>query len=356
MQPPLLRLKTNHRGRDGSPYRPSPGLLAAAETALLLQAPLLLAGEPGCGKTDFAWYAARAVGAALGSSEPDKEVPLECYVHSNMRARDLLYHYDALARFADAHHVGASAVARPNEPRHYIRLAAFGRALMSRRRRVVLIDEIDKAPRDLPNDLLRELDQGHFTIVEIPPVLQGQIADEEDPSERIPLQRDMRRPGDADDKPLIIVTSNAERQLPDAFLRRCVFFHIDFPKHDELVQILKDRFPNPGTGTQDTAQQSEFLDDCVTVAETLRRPAVGLTKIPGTAEIIGWVRALTTLGQFPDWDKRDTPVETKRQLRLAAQEARGKDAIQWSRLPGLHCLVKLKEDQATLGLRSLTAR
>lgn len=354
MQPPLIRLKTNHPGRDGSPYRPNPGLRAAAETALLLQAPLLLAGEPGCGKTDFAWFVARALGAALGAAVPDEEVPLECYVHSNMRARDLLYHYDALARFADAHHAAASAGGRPSEPRYYIRLAAFGRALMSHRRRVVLIDEIDKAPRDFPNDLLRELDQGHFTIVEIPPAVQGEIADEEDSSERIPLQRDMRRASHAGAKPLIIVTSNAERQLPDAFLRRCVFFHIDFPKHDELLQILKDRFPNFGGDSQDPVQQADFLNDCVTVAEALRRPAVGLTKIPGTAEIIGWVRALTTLGQQTDWDNRDAPGETLRQLRIAAQEARGKDTVHWSLLPRLHCLVKLKEDLATLGLRSRT--
>src|SRR5580658_7091179 len=107
----LLRLRGDHNGRDGQPYHPSDALRAAADTALLLQAPLLLAGEPGCGKTDFAWYAARALAAALGQKDPEAEQPLACYVRSDMRARDLLSSYDGLARFADAHATGQGAPA-----------------------------------------------------------------------------------------------------------------------------------------------------------------------------------------------------------------------------------------------------
>jgi MoxR-like ATPase len=119
-------------------------------------------------------------------------------------------------------------------------LQSLGIGLMSPVQRVVLIDEIDKAPRDLPNDLLREMDQGSFTIPEIPEVAAGTIQDSF--ANGIELRRRMQRPTDAP-RPLVIVTSNAERQLPDAFLRRCVFFHIPFPEEADLQKILRERFP-----------------------------------------------------------------------------------------------------------------
>ena len=140
----LLRLAGDHRGRDHFLYFADSKLLAAANAALYLQVPLLLAGEPGCGKTDFAWYAAKALAQALGEPNPEDALPLECYIHSDSTATELLYHYDAMARFADAHDPGA----RPDtskdhrDPRHHMELAPFGRALMSQRRQVVLIDEI----------------------------------------------------------------------------------------------------------------------------------------------------------------------------------------------------------------------
>ena len=102
MKSPPLRLQGDHHGRDDKPYHASPELLTAANTALLLETPLLLAGEPGCGKTDFTWYAARALAQALKQPDYAKRVPLECYIHSDTSATELLYQYDSLARFADS--------------------------------------------------------------------------------------------------------------------------------------------------------------------------------------------------------------------------------------------------------------
>jgi MoxR-like ATPase len=341
-----LRLHGDHHGRDDKPYRASPELLTAANTALLLETPLLLAGEPGCGKTDFAWYAARALAQALKQPDHAKKLPLECYIHSDTSATELLYQYDSLARFADSQQRQTAPVTAPidfrdpRDPRNYIALEPLGQALLSRERCVLLIDEIDKAPRDLSNDLLRELDQGRFAIREIPKQLTDHFPDPND--DQVALVRDMYRPVDKNnkplvEKPLVIVTSNAERQLPDAFLRRCVYFYIHFPRHDELVRILQDRIDTTilgsGWGLDGTAQQA-FLDHSVTVVESLRQPAVKLVKRPGTAETIGWVRTLAQLYERSAAEK----------LAAAAQSLKNQKGVAWNKLPGLHCLVKLKED------------
>lgn len=330
---PAPRLSGLHNGRDGAPYHPSDPLLSAANTALLLNTPLLLSGEPGCGKTDFAWYAAHALAAAWEQPDAAQTAPLECYVRSDLRARDLLYQYDALARFADAQHPPPSNPQRAQDPRRYIALAPLGIGLLSKIQRVVLIDEIDKAPRDLPNDLLREMDQGHFLIPEIPERIEGTVYD---PTSGIELRRDMRRPADAV-RPLVIVTSNAERQLPDAFLRRCVFFHIPFPSEDELQRILSERSQRAPRGPSQTGA----IADTLAIAGALRDPANRLIKPPGTAEIIGFLRAVLEPGREADF--RDA-------LPLAelAQRARSGERIPWRKLPALHCLIKLKDDLDTL--------
>ena len=196
MSQEMIRIGGAHCGRDGSPYHPVKGLLSATNTALLLGAPLFLAGEPGCGKTDFAWYAAKALAQVQKKADYELAIPLQCYVHSDTRAKDLLYHYDTLARFADAHESQSQKEAR--DPRRYIELRALGLALMAKTQKVILIDEIDKAPRDLPNDLLRELDQGHFEIPDIPEHITGTYADRSDPD--ILLSRHMIRPNGTDGK------------------------------------------------------------------------------------------------------------------------------------------------------------
>lgn len=335
-----LRLQGSHSGREEKPYRPSPQLLAAANAALHLQTPLLLAGEPGCGKTDFAWYAAQALALAQGKSDYAKARPLQCYVHSDTGAADLLYHYDAMARFASAQPSSPPSGEAPGltDVRSYIALEPLGVALMSRQQQVLLIDEIDKAPRDLSNDLLREMEQGHFKIPEIPRKLDGSIEDPSEPS--IFLQREMTRDKDLP-MPLVIVTSNAERQLPEAFLRRCVYFYISFPSHADLITILGDRLLRPlpphdyipvvATSEQ---QRTELIEAGAVMAEGLRHDSVRLSKRPGTAEIIGWLRTLLDLG---------SPEEHQQLLRLAAEQVQQKK-VQWNELPGLHCLVKLKDD------------
>jgi MoxR-like ATPase len=262
-----------HRGQYGD-YIVDTGLLNAANTALGLELPLLLTGEPGCGKSDFAWVAAHAL-------ELDR--PLCCYIRSDTRARDLLYHYDALGRFGDAQH---GRIEDARDPRNYIRLRPLGVALMrAGPRQVVLIDEIDKAPRDLPNDLLRELDEGHFEVSEID--REKYPADKVDPDHpELPLRRQMSRP--AVRKPFIVITSNAERQLPEPFLRRCVFYHIPAPKLHHLIEIAARRFPGQTEG---------LLKSLATVFFRLREHAerVRLSKLPTIAEMLEWMRAVTGL-------------------------------------------------------------
>ena len=350
---PYAPLHGDFKGREGAVYHPDPGLLAAANTALLLGTPLLLAGDPGCGKTDFAWYAARALASATGHPDP-KANPLEIYVRSDMQARDLLYHYDALARFADAQHAASDDdKGRARDPRHYIRLEGLGLALMSKQQRVVLIDEIDKAPRDLPNDLLRELDQQRFTIPEIPKDLPGSIEDQNELGEKITLTRKMPNAsiGAASDsraKPLVIITSNAERQLPDAFLRRCIFYFIRFPDHAQLVRIVSERNPDLGK-----PQSPISADDIVTVAEELR--AQQLLKRPGTAEILGWATALLRQGSELPGKLVSEIVSAAKRLReadatkSAAPGPKGRPRVEWAKLPRLYCLVKLHEDLISLG-------
>ncbi|MFY0533221.1 AAA family ATPase [Nannocystis pusilla] len=266
-----------HRGEHG-PYIADPGLINAANTALGLQLPLLLTGEPGCGKSDFAWLAAHALGLAE---------PLCCYIRSDTRARDLLYHYDALRRFGDAQH-GAPGMA--SDPRNYIRLRPLGIALMTQGiRPVVLIDEIDKAPRDLPNDLLHELDAGSFEIAE----LDGSLDNRSHPDHlKIPLRHEMKRP--IGRKPFIVITSNAERQLPEPFLRRCVFYHIPPPSPVRLLEIARVRF---GDNSRLFEALTLRLEDLVDIFAALRVHAASqrLTKSPTTAEMIEWLRACTEL-------------------------------------------------------------
>lgn len=305
------------RGREGAAYHAPPDLVTAAQVALTLGRPLLLTGEPGCGKTDFA-YAVE--GALRAYGDPADPGLLECHVRSDSRARDLLYFHDALARFGDAHHGGDGEKVRARDPRNYLQLLPLGRALISPYLRVVLVDEVDKAPRDLPNDLLRELDHKRFEIPEIPSEAG------EHPSG---LRRVM---GDGHARPLVIITSNVERQLPDAFLRRCVFFHIPFPEEEALRKILADRFP----GVQ------ALHDRVLKVFLALRD--VSLTKRPATSELVDWVAALH--GVFA---RAEVEVALARFTEALAR-SRAPASAPWGDLPALTCLVKLREDLEKLGV------
>ena len=206
-------------------------------------------------------------------------------------------------------------------------MEALGIGLTAPQRQVVPIDEIDKAPRDLPNDLLRELDQGRFEIPEIPrdQVVEDGALD----SGQEGLARRMAPPKGAP-KPFVIITSNVERQLPDAFLRRCVFFYIQFPDDTRLTAILDAHFPDASTLLKAHAQ---------TLFSELRRDSLRLTKKPATAELLNWVEAMRHVFD---------PTETERRLAelVAQKESRG---IEWKALPALGCLLKLREDLETVG-------
>ena len=261
-----LSLKYTGKNQDPKhPYLPSDELVEAVNLSILLERPLLLKGVPGCGKT--------AVAAAVAS---ELGLPLERWpVKSTSRARDGLYVFDGLRRLHDAQLAavqGASVQtdsgqqAKPNRAKldaaNYIRLGPLGRAFASETKTVVLIDEIDKADIDFPNDLLNELDERYYV--------------EEETGMRV----------DAKQRPIVIVTSNDEKALPDAFLRRCVFHYIDFPDVARLRQILAAHFI-------DLSDEVAML----VIARFQELRSTTRDKKPSTSELLDWV---TVLQQHPD--------------------------------------------------------
>lgn len=261
-QSPLAKL-TNPES-----YRADPGLRDACNVALLLRQPLLLTGEPGTGKTQFAYSLAWEL--HLGE-------PLKFETKSTSTARDLFYTYDALRRFQDSQSgIRAGALS-------YISFQALGKAILRTWEReelpeelrfehtdpcrsVVLIDEIDKAPRDFPNDILNELEHMYFRVPELG-------------NAEIPIG-----PDHPDLRPIIVLTSNSEKDLPDAFLRRCIYYHIEFPDRNRLEEIV--------TSHLAIAADSAFLRDALQLFELLREPRVLLGKRPATAELLNWLVAL----------------------------------------------------------------
>jgi len=241
-------------------YRPSPELWAAVQTALSLGLPLLVTGEPGCGKTDLAAHIAWYYG--LGKPE-------EFNGQTSSSVTDLFYRYDALRHFQHAQVMEQTLTPEVVE-RDYVQYQALGAAIKSGQTRVVLLDEIDKAPRDLPNNLLAALDKLKFEVPETGD--PKRFTYEAKPEHR----------------PIIILSSNSEKGLPDPFLRRVAFFDIKFPGEADLLLILKDKLDN-------FAQ----LDAKATIGlfEKIRAAELGvLNKKPATAELLHWANALLQLG------------------------------------------------------------
>ena len=246
------------KGQPSPPYLPSPELVEAVNLAIYLKRPLLLKGKPGCGKTQLAEAVAHELGLLLEA----------WYVKSTSRARDGLYTYDAVGRLRDAQLAVSGQLTEEqrrklDDPAAYIRWGPLGRAFQSERRAVVLIDEIDKADIDFPNDLLLELDERRFDVEETGQKVEAAIA------------------------PIVLITSNDEKDLPEAFLRRCLFHYVEFPDRDRLIQIIQSRFP---TDSEELIKQAvaRFLE----LRDAMRKQKGENGKLVSTSELIDWFQVL----------------------------------------------------------------
>ncbi|NLT35211.1 MAG: MoxR family ATPase [Gaiellales bacterium] len=229
-------------------YIASPELMQTVNVAVTLSRPLLIKGEPGTGKTMLALSIARGLNLDL----------IVWNIKSTTKAQDGLYVYDTVQRLYDSQ-FGDHNVADITQ---YIKLGKLGEAFMAEKRVVLLIDEIDKADLEFPNDLLWELDQMEFYIPETKETVR------------------------AKQRPIVIITSNAEKELPDAFLRRCVFHYIEFPDEEMMKRIVTVHQPD---------LEERLLEYAVQAFYWLRGVR-GLQKKPSTSELIDWVQALALNG------------------------------------------------------------
>lgn len=233
---------THFTGTDR--YIATDDLKLAVNAALTLQRPLLIKGEPGTGKTMLAEEVAKALGRNL----------LQWHIKSTTKAHQGLYEYDAVSRLRDSQ-LGDERV---KDIRNYINKGVLWQAFEAEQPSVVLIDEIDKADIEFPNDLLRELDQMEFHVYETQQTIK------------------------ATHRPLVIITSNNEKDLPDAFLRRCFFHYIQFPDRETLRDIVAVHFPNVKSDLLRAAMDHFFV----------LRDTPGIKKKPSTSEFLDWLALL----------------------------------------------------------------
>ena len=251
-----------HGARAGLvPYLPSDELVNVVNLAIFLEKrPLLIKGDPGSGKTRLA----RAVADEL-------RLPyFAWHIKSTSRARDGLYMYDAVRRLHDAQltRTRTEGGSRVEDIRSYIKMGVLGEAFQSEERAVVLIDEIDKADIDFPNDLLLELDEQRFLI--------------EETGEEVRAKH----------PPIFIITSNDEKDLPDAFLRRCVFYYIEFPSSDQLENIINAHFRDAPAGLVKSS-----VDRFIQLRQAMEKDKGKAGKKASTSELLDW---FAILNQYPE--------------------------------------------------------
>ena len=238
-------------------YIAADDLAIAVNAAVTLERPLLVKGEPGTGKTELARQVATALGMEI----------IEWNIKSTTRAQQGLYEYDAVSRLRDSQ-LGDERV---HEVAHYIRKGKLWQAFSSNKKVVLLIDEIDKADIEFPNDLLQELDRMNFHVYETGATIEARH------------------------RPVVIITSNNEKELPDAFLRRCFFHYISFPEPDILRQIIDVHYPNLKPQILETAL-TQFFEI---------RDTPGLKKKPSTSEVLDWLKLILAEDLKPEDLKRE---------------------------------------------------
>ncbi len=237
-------------------YIATEDLKVAVNAAVTLERPLLVKGEPGTGKTVLAIEVAKALGAPL----------LEWHIKSTTKAHQGLYEYDAVARLRD----GQLGEERARDVKNYIKRGKLWEAFTAGERPVLLIDEIDKADIEFPNDLLQELDRMEFFVYET--------------NETVTAKQ----------RPIVIITSNNEKELPDAFLRRCFFHYIKFPDGETMERIVEVHFPGI---------KKRLVADALKIFYEIRE-VPGLKKKPSTSELLDWLKLLLS---------EDVPEDTLRE-------------------------------------------
>lgn len=319
----------DEQGREYFPYLPEPGLKKALNLAIALQRPLLLEGEPGCGKTRIAGALAYELACKKwGTKAVDPNQPLGAQqpkewwnfyiwnITSTSRAQDGLYTFDAVGRLRDAQLIGSdpqrlknylgeketkALESRLTNKDQYLDFGALGKALQDQTYRpVVLLDEVDKADSDFPNDLLLQLDELRFTVSETEKPIG---------------------PPEKHNKPIILITSNREKPLPEPFLRRCLYYYVPFPEEETLKRIIQARFG------QWVDQKEEVVSLALKKFDQIhklleKQPG---SRPPGTSELLEFLTALI---------QEKTVEEAIADLEKLAEE-----------LPLLGTLIKTKPDQ-----------
>ncbi|MEQ8282832.1 MAG: MoxR family ATPase [Parvibaculum sp.] len=242
-------------------YVATDDLRVAVNAAITLQRPLLVKGEPGTGKTVLAEEVARAIDAEL----------ITWHIKSTTKAHQGLYEYDAVSRLRDSQ-LGDERV---KDIRNYISKGKLWEAFERKKRPVLLIDEIDKADIEFPNDLLQELDRMEFYVYETNESIKAEL------------------------RPIVIITSNNEKELPDAFLRRCFFHYIKFPEEDTMRAIIDVHFPG---------LKGKLVQEALNIFYEIRE-VPGLKKKPSTSELLDWLKLLLSEDISPETLREKDPTK-----------------------------------------------